>query len=72
MKSGDLDIKIGPDSGTLATFDIDRPGKTMWQATLGVMRPAADGSTWSFSVGFGGRDGGGDTKTFGVNYRIEL
>jgi outer membrane lipase/esterase len=72
LKSGDLEIKVGPDSSTLAKFDIDRPGKTMWQATLGIMRPATDGSTLSFSVGFGGREGGGDTKTIGVNYRIEL
>lgn len=71
LKSGDLQVRVGHAAGTLASFDIDRP-KTLWQATLGVMRPASDGSTLSFSVGFGGRDGGGDTRTIGVNYRIEL
>ncbi len=71
LKSGDLKVSVGHAAGTLASFDIERP-KTMWQASLGIMRPAADGSTLSFSVGLGGRDGGGDTRTIGVNYRIEL
>ena len=71
LKSGDLQVRIGHAAGTLASFDIERP-KTMWQATVGIMRPASDGSTLSLSVGMGGRDGGGDTRIIGVNYRIEL
>ncbi len=71
LKSDDLKIRVGHAAGTLASFDIDRP-KTLWQATVGIMRPASDGSTLSLSVGMGGRDGGGDTRIIGVNYRIEL
>ena len=71
LKSGDLQVRVGHAAGTLASFDIERP-KTMWQATVGIMRPASDGSTLSLSVGMGGRDGGGDTRIIGVNYRIEL
>lgn len=71
LKSGDLQVRVGHAAGTLASFDIERP-KTLWQATVGIMRPASDGSTLSLSVGMGGRDGGGDTRIIGVNYRIEL
>ena len=71
LKSDDLKIRVGHAAGTLASFDIDRP-KTLWQATVGIMRPASDGSTLSLSVGMGDRDGGGDARIIGVNYRIEL